>query len=89
MHDRNGTPLQVGDVVMVPYMITSLTPGADFCNMTAQSVYGRKPDGLPEYYSGNTAVCTLVTRDHSAAPYALNPADLPPEVPPGSAPVGE
>jgi hypothetical protein len=59
MHDRNGTPLKVGDIVTLKLKITSTSSGEDFCNVTAESVEGRKPDGLKEHYYGNTAVLVL------------------------------
>lgn len=62
MHDRNGTPLKVGDVITVEYQITSVSPGPDYCNITAQSIDGRKPDGLKECFSGNSAVAVLQIR---------------------------
>ncbi|MGH2903914.1 MAG: hypothetical protein ACRDK7_10070 [Solirubrobacteraceae bacterium] len=62
MHDRNGTALKVGDVVSIEFEINSVSPGEDYCNVSARSVLGRKPDGQKEYFSGNAAVCTLQRR---------------------------
>jgi hypothetical protein len=59
MHDRNGTPLKVGDVVTIEYVITSVSPGPDYCNICAQSIESRKPDGLKEHFAGNSFVCVL------------------------------
>jgi hypothetical protein len=59
MHDLNGTPLKVGDRVTIEYVITHVSPGADYCNISAQSLNGRKPDGQPEFFSGNAAVAVL------------------------------
>lgn len=59
MHDRNGTPLKVGDIVTLELKIDSITPGADYCNVSAKSTEGRKPDGLKEWFSGNAAVLVL------------------------------
>lgn len=59
MHDINGTPLKVGDVVTVEYVITQVHGGADFCNVSAHTVEKRKPDGATEYFTGNTAVMVL------------------------------
>lgn len=58
-HDRNGTTLNVGDTVTLELVITAIQAGADYCNVNAQSVDGRKPDGLKEHYCGNTAVLVL------------------------------
>lgn len=62
MHDRNGTPLQVGDKVTMEMVITSVSPGPDHCNVNATSVLGRKPDGLSEFFCGNSAVLLLTER---------------------------
>lgn len=62
MHDRNGTELKVGDVVSIDYVITHVSPGPDHCNISAQSVEGRKPDGAKECFSGNSAVALLQKR---------------------------
>jgi hypothetical protein len=59
MHDRNGTALKIGDTVSIEYVITSVSPGPDFCNISAQSVEGRRPDGYKESFSGNSAVAVL------------------------------
>ena len=59
MHDRNGTPLKVGDIVTLKMKITATSPGEDYCNVTAQSIDFRKPDGMKETYVGNSAVLVL------------------------------
>jgi hypothetical protein len=62
MHDRNGTPLQMGDIVTLEMVITHVSPGPDYCNVTAHSVEGRKPDGQKEVFVGNTQVLALRRR---------------------------
>ena len=59
MHDLNGTPLKVGDRIKIEYVITSVSPGPDYCNISAQSLHPRKPDAQPEHFSGNSAVAVL------------------------------
>ena len=59
MHDLNGTPLKIGDKITIEYEINYVNPGEDFCNIGAQSVHGRKPDGSKECFSGNSAVAVL------------------------------
>lgn len=57
MHDANGTPLKVGDEVMIPATITQLSETSDYCNVTAVSKYGRRPDGAQETLTAiNTGV---------------------------------
>lgn len=60
MHDRNGTPLKKGDVVLIPAVITDLSPGEDYCNVSLETVAGRRPDGAKERFSAiNTGVLVL------------------------------
>lgn len=67
MHDRNGTPLKKGDVVFIPAVIVELSPTDDFCNVTLETVYGRKPDGETERISSiNTGVLVLDERAEDA-----------------------
>lgn len=63
MHDKNGTELKKGDVVLVPAVVTELHGGEDFCNVTLQTVHARRPDGLKETVSAiNTGVVVLHER---------------------------
>ncbi len=65
MHDKLGRLLKVGDVVLVPMKITQLSEGTeDYCNVNAESLYGRRPDGLKENVSAiNTGVMLLASFD--------------------------
>lgn len=57
MHDAKGRPLKAGDLVLVPCRIKQTYATEDFCNVTLESVYGRRPDGMVETIGGiNTAV---------------------------------
>lgn len=57
MHDANGTALKKGDRVLIPAVITDLSPGEDFCNVSLETTLGRRPDGNKERLSAiNTAV---------------------------------
>lgn len=57
MHDKNGTPLQKGDTVLIPAVITDLHETEDYCNVGVETVHGRRPDGAKERFSAiNTAV---------------------------------
>ncbi len=57
MHDANGTPLKKGDSVLIPAEIVDLSPGEEFCNVSLETAYGRRPDGNKERISGiNTGV---------------------------------
>lgn len=63
MHDRNGTPLQKGDTVLVEAIVTEVYAGEDFCNLQLKTVEGRRPDGLKETISAiNTGVVVLSKR---------------------------
>lgn len=48
MHDAKSRPLQKGDFVLVPARITELSPSDDYCNVSIESTFGRRPDGSKE-----------------------------------------
>ncbi len=57
MHDAKGRELKAGDVVLIPARIKELYPTDDYCNVSAESVIGRRPDGAKETFSAiNTGV---------------------------------
>lgn len=59
-HDVHGRLLKVGDRVLILALVTHLDEGEDYCNVSLESVYGRRPDGLKEQFSGiNTGVLQL------------------------------
>lgn len=63
MHDRNGKPLKKGDVVTIAATITDLSATEDYCNVSLESVHGRRPDGQKERFSAiNTAILEKVER---------------------------
>lgn len=65
MHDKNGTELRVGDIVMIPARVTQLSPTDEYCNVQVETVHGRRPDGMKEtVYAINTAV--LILHDRAA-----------------------
>lgn len=59
MHDRNGNSVKVGDIVTIKFRITQVSPQTDYCNVTVETVEGRKPDGAKDTYSLNTALLVL------------------------------
>ena len=60
MHDKNGTPLKKGDRVLIPAVITEIHPTEEYCNVSLETVHGRRPDGQKERFSAiNTAVTIL------------------------------
>jgi hypothetical protein len=61
MHDRTGKPLKKGDTVAILAKITDLSPTEDYCNVSLETVHGRKPDGQKEHIGAiNTAVLDKV-----------------------------
>lgn len=67
MHDANGTPLQKGDKVLIPAVITQLSEQEDFCNVTIETTLGRRPDGAKEHVSAiNTGVLVKVANAESS-----------------------
>ena len=62
MHDARGKALKVGDLVMIPAVITELQPTEEFCNVTVATQIGRRPDGQKERFcSINTGVLIKVS----------------------------
>lgn len=62
MHDRNGTPLHVGDKVMLPAEILEVQAHADYCNATVRLLPMRGSGGREEKSVVNTAQLVLVDR---------------------------
>lgn len=63
MHDRNGTELKEGDIVLIPAKITQLSPEEGYCNVSVETVHGRRPDDCKETISAiNTGVMVLHER---------------------------
>jgi hypothetical protein len=60
MHDHDGNELKVGDLVGLPCVITELSPQDDYCNVSLETIFGRRPDGMKETIQAiNTAVLVL------------------------------
>jgi hypothetical protein len=63
MHDRNGTELKKGDIVLITAEIMDLYAGDEYCNTSLRTVHGRRPDGAQEHIGAiNTGVLTLLQR---------------------------
>ena len=61
MHDANGTKLEKGDRVIIEAVIETLSPTEEYCNVSLETVLGRRPDGTKEKLcSINTAVIVKV-----------------------------
>jgi len=57
MHDRKGRELKAGDVVLIPMRIKEVSATEDYCNVSAESIFGRRPDDAKEYFGAiNTGV---------------------------------
>ncbi|MBN8955722.1 MAG: hypothetical protein J0H17_03890 [Rhizobiales bacterium] len=57
MHDAKNRELKIGDTVLIAAKVTQLSPGEEYCNVSVQSVFGRRPDGAKETISAiNTGV---------------------------------
>jgi hypothetical protein len=64
MHDAKGRELKVGDTVLIPAKITQLSPSEEYCNVTAVSVFGRRPDDQKEVFGAiNTGVMLRANPD--------------------------
>ena len=63
MHDRNGTPLKIGDIVNVPCVIQNVCATEEYCNLGLETVFGRRPDDMKEHFSAvNTGQVVLASR---------------------------
>lgn len=57
MHDARGRPLKVGDAVIIRAQITEVSTTEDYCNVSVETEFGRRPDGQKERISAiNTGV---------------------------------
>ena len=57
MHDAKGRPLKAGDVVLIPAVVTDVSAAEDYCNVSVETLLGRRPDGAKERISAiNTGV---------------------------------
>lgn len=57
MHDAKGRELKVGDKVLIPGVVTFLSPSEDYCNVNIETDFGRRPDGVKENINAiNTGV---------------------------------
>lgn len=80
MHDAQGRPLAVGDIVLIPARVTSTSATEDYCNLTVESILTRRPDSLRETFSGfNTAIVLRANSGDSIAPVLI--AIAPPQEP--------
>jgi hypothetical protein len=51
MHDANGTPLKVGDKVIIPAVVSELLTNREhYCNVSIEMTLGRRPDGQKERF---------------------------------------
>lgn len=48
MHDVIGRELKVDDIVLIPARITELSATEEYCNVSLETLYGRRPDGAKE-----------------------------------------
>lgn len=59
MHDRNGTPVKKGDVVLIQARIKDVTGGVDYCNATLE--IGFEAEHGPANITGSVTVNTRQT----------------------------
>lgn len=57
MHDANGKELKKGDRVTIHGIVTELQATEEYCNVSVESFFGRRPDGMKEHFNAiNTGV---------------------------------
>lgn len=87
MHDAQNRELKIGDVVLIPATITQVSENPDFCNVSVQTFFGRRPDGKTENISAiNTGVLLRANADDENDLSVLHPPVNPAPV---SEPAGE
>lgn len=60
MHDHNNTFIEKGDIVIFRARVIDLQKGENYCNVSIESIYGRRPDGEKEtIHSINTGTLIL------------------------------
>jgi hypothetical protein len=64
MHDRNGTPLKVGDVVLVEARVAEVYESADYCNARLDVGFEKEhgPDNVTGSITVNTRQVVLARR---------------------------
>lgn len=61
-HDNNGVKIEVGDTVMVPCVVKSVSPGEDYCNVSLETCEPMHPG---EYTSAVTLNARQVVKAYS------------------------
>lgn len=65
-HDLLDKPLKEGDHILIAMKIISISHGENYCNITAESLYPRLPDGQKDIFTGNSAVVFRANKgDHT------------------------
>lgn len=63
-HDRKGKILKAGDFVLIPAIVTDIQAGEDFCNVTVETCFGRRPDDhFEKIHAINTGVMLRANLD--------------------------
>jgi hypothetical protein len=76
MHDAKGRDLKVGDIALIPVRIKQLVATEDYCNVSAESLYGRRPDGAKETFGAiNTGVILRANAGDENDDAALRPPE--------------
>lgn len=89
MHDKYGQPIEVGDVVLIPATVKSLTGSADYCNVEVETTEPNFPGESKGTFHLNTKQCLKTKPGAAGVPQPLGetigPGDKPPdELPPPS-----
>lgn len=61
-HDKNGTPIAVGDIVTLECKVIGISPSEDFCNCTLETVEPMFPGDKPSVNSAINAKQVLLVK---------------------------
>lgn len=71
-HDKRGTEIQVGDVVMVPCVVKAIHLTADYCNVDVETKEGMPPTLETVRLTLNSRQTIKPTASHSFAGYGAS-----------------
>jgi hypothetical protein len=59
MHDAKGRELKIGDTVLIPAKVKEVHVTEDYCDVSLESRFRRRPDGFKEHFNAINSGVTL------------------------------